>query len=329
MQPGFGRGWVALDHSPKQSAKPTATGSLSGEAFQITMLGTASSPGAARRLERKWIERLGTKYPTGFNLMPGGSSLGGPSNAQPVRVKHPVRGRTLYPSLMSAVEDISRERVQSGRAPMALGAVYARLHQWSAEQALELVPHRDGRRLRAPFYWRGVVYRTIHEVAQAEGLCIATIRSRLWRARRAGCGPDHDMATDRRRQRAHGRQGARGRPPRSLLPHPLEQNRASVSAAIFERLTGVAASTALSRLHRFADGREPSTLPRAELLAALTQSQVAPIMLELELPGEGVLTGCVRGLIRQVLADPHLRWARSDPWLTFSAMRSRLRRIPG
>jgi hypothetical protein len=156
-------------------------------AFQAEVLAETSLPDEARRMEQAWIARLGTAAPRGFNIMPGGASIGGPANAEPVTIVHPKRGAVNFASLMDAVAAIDRERKDDEKPPLQLGTVYARREMgWSIEEALELKPHLDGRRERTAFQWRGRSYNTLEAVARAEGVAIDTIRSRLHRARQSG-----------------------------------------------------------------------------------------------------------------------------------------------
>ena len=53
------------------------------------------------------------------------------------------------------------------------------------------------------------------------------------------------------------------------------------------------------------------------------------MLISLVLPDGRALTGGVREVIRQVLDDPALRCGRPERWLGPSAIRARLRRIPG
>jgi hypothetical protein len=162
-----------------------AAGHSFESAFEVEVLAETSSEAEATELERTWIARLGTARPNGFNILPGGASLGGPANATPVSVDHPVRGTLVYESLMDAVPDLNRERVNQGNPPLRLGTIYARLELgWSAEEALELKAHRDRRQRRAAFRCCGRIYDTLDELARAEGMPIDTIRSRLHRAPR-------------------------------------------------------------------------------------------------------------------------------------------------
>jgi hypothetical protein len=208
-----------------------AAGSSFAAAFEAEIPAEASSAVEARHLERTWIERLGTASPGSYNIMPGGS-LGGPANAIPVTLDHPRRGRLTCTSVMEAVAEISRERRAQGQPPLRLGTIYARrAMDWSLEEALELKAHTDGRRRRARFWWHGRSYETLEELARAEGLRIDTIRSRLHRARRAGCGPDHDVARDRRLPGARRTGGVGcGRQPPLCLPHPTDPAAGTVTA---------------------------------------------------------------------------------------------------
>jgi hypothetical protein len=299
--------------------------------FQAGILAETSCPAEARRLERDWIAKLGTARPRGFNVMPGGASLGGPANAQPVTLDHPVRGQLAYASLMDAVADIDRERRDQGKPPLHLGTVYARRAMaWSLAEALELMPHADGRRERIPFRWHGRTYDTLDALARAEGLPIATLRSRLHRARRAGCGADHDVAQDRRQPGA-GRTGGIGcgRQAPILLPHPTDPTAPPLAAADFARLTGLPRATLLHRYHRLVDTpRDLATLSREAVLAAVMQAEDRRVAITLPVPGGQTLRGGVRAVIREVLADPALSLARPEQ-LGASAIRARLRRIPG
>jgi hypothetical protein len=305
-----------------------AGGSFAAD-FKATVLAEASSAVEARHLERTWIERLGTASPGGYNIMPGGS-LGGPANAIPVVLDHPRRGRLTCTSVMEAVAEISRERRAQGQPPLRLGTIYARrAMDWSLEEALELKAHTDGRRRRARFWWHGRSYETLEELARAEGLRIDTIRSRLHRARRAGCGPDHDVARDRRLPGARRTGGVGcGRQPPLRLPHPTDPAAGTVTAADYARMTGLPRATVLHRYHRLMAGRDPGSLSRSEVLAALMQAEDRRLTIALTVPGGQTLSGGVRAVIRDVLDTPSLRVARAEP-LSASAIRARLRKIPG
>ena len=301
------------------------------QAFTAEVLAQTRNPHRARILERAWIARLGTAVPGGFNLMPGGRSLGGPANAKPVTLDHPTRGRLCYPSLMEAVADINRERESNGHPPLPLGVVYVRRDLgWCLAEALGLRPHRDERRSRTPFRWHGRTYHTLHDLVRAEGLPIATARSRLHRARRAGCRAEHDSALDRRRAGAWRRDGTpHGRQPPLALPHPTDPEAAPIDAASFARLTGLPKATVLHRWQRLREtAGDLTALSRTELLARLHQRQERRIMIMLTPPRGPALQGGVREVIRQVLDTPELEQTRPER-LGASAIRARLRRTPG
>ncbi|MFN7594571.1 MAG: GIY-YIG nuclease family protein, partial [bacterium] len=65
------------------------SGLVAAEEFEISLLETCTDPEVARSLERLWIAKLNTAFPSGFNLAKGGASLGGPGNARPVTISRP------------------------------------------------------------------------------------------------------------------------------------------------------------------------------------------------------------------------------------------------
>ncbi|MCI0755657.1 GIY-YIG nuclease family protein [Teichococcus vastitatis] len=298
------------------------------EAFRIEELDSTPDPAAARALERHWIARLGTAWPEGFNRAPGGASLGGPANAVPVTLHHPRRGVRRYPSLLAAIAAIEAERRAAGRPPLPPGVVYARRALgWSPEEALGLRPHRDGRGLRSDVCWAGQPAASLRAVAAAQNIPLATLRSRLHRARK-GAGADGanevpDLARDRRKA------GKATRSPPLALPHPTDPCAAPVTAAVFARLTELPRATVLHRYHALVTrrGMDAPSLSRARLLRGLRQRRRREIPLRLVLPDGRVLRGGVRGLIRRVLNDAALAGGRPER-LGCSAIRARLRRLP-
>jgi hypothetical protein len=68
------------------------------KAFDIALLSTHRSLNAVRRAEIRAIEKWGTVAPYGYNLMRGGSSVGGPSNSKSVTVEAGDK-RTTFESL--------------------------------------------------------------------------------------------------------------------------------------------------------------------------------------------------------------------------------------
>ena len=325
LRPRLGRPGT-LVHAIRQAY---ADGLSFHDAFQVDILASTSSPEEARRLERHWIARLRTASPHGFNVMPGGASLGGPANAVPVVLEHPARGTLHYGSLLQAIADIDRERQNLGEPPLQPGAVYARRAMgWPVAEALGLTKHADGRRKRPLFRWHGRTYDTLHELALAEGLPIDAIRSKLYRARQAGCDAAEDAAPDRRlpgRRRTGG--GGCGRQPPLVLPHPLDPQADPVDAARFARLIGLPRATVLHRYHRLERERDGSALTRGAVLAALTRRSDRRRIITLALPDGRRLSGGVREVIRAVLADAEVEQSRPER-LGLSAIRARLRRLP-
>jgi hypothetical protein len=294
------------------------------QAFLAEALEDTASPDAARALERCWIARLGTAWPQGFNVQPGGASLGGPANAVPVTLRHPWRGMVHYPSLLAAITAIEEERRAAGQPPLSQGLVYARRATgWSLEEALGLRPHQDGRGLRDDVCWEGRPATSLRALAQARGIAPAALRSRLHRARRRDGAALSDLARDRRRS------GSRpvAAPPLAL-PHPTDPQGPAVNAAAFARLAGLPRATVLHRYHALiAHHGGHTVLPRTGLLEGLLRRQYREIVLCLRLPDGRTWSGGVRALIRQVLGDAALATGRPEP-LGASAIRARLRHLP-
>ncbi len=106
--------------------RTVASGVAYRQAFSVRRLDTAEDPAAARMLEAAWIAQLGTAAPAGFNLMPGGSSLGGPANARPIVVSD-EGGEQHYPSLSRAIRATRECRRRAGHRRVGAAAIYARL----------------------------------------------------------------------------------------------------------------------------------------------------------------------------------------------------------
>ena len=299
-----------------------AAGLRYAAAFSIRLLDVAGDPDRARQLETDWIARLGSSAPAGFNLMPGGSSLGGVLNSVPVTVRDPDRGTLEYPSLSCAIRVTNKRRGREGRAALAASVVYARLELgWTIEEALGLAVHVDGRGRREPFIWRGQSYDTLREVEARSGIPLATLRSRLHRNRHAVDRSRHDLARDRRRD------GIRRRLTSTRLPSP--DGNGTVSLEAFASRTGIAKSSVLHRYHHLVrSGRDPATMPRSDLHAFLTERQDRRIMLELEVRPGIVWQGGVRELTRRLFADWVVECWRPER-VSEPTIRARLRRTTG
>ena len=275
---------------------------------------------AARRAEAMWIRKLRTSIPHGFNMMPGGSSVGSIANAKPLTVEHPIDGVTIYPTVSTAVAACNDRREKDGRARLPYGVVYARLAAgWSAEESLGYRPHLDGRSIRSDVRAKGRRFSTLQAASAATGVSIDTLRSRAHRARRAGLRRS-DLGRDRRL--AGSPRAARTR---ILLPHPLEPAAAAVNAAEFARLTDLPRATVLDRARRLRFiAIDPISSPRKKVLAALMQRTERRSVVELRVPDGRIFRGGIRAVIRMVLGNPRLKWRREE-LLGESAIRARLR----
>jgi len=292
-------------------------------AFQILEVARYTEPEAARRAEANWIRVLGTAQPNGFNVMPGGASLGSIANAKPVAIRHPTRGRLSFPALSAAIALREQELKRAGRQVLSPSLVYWRVASgWKLEEALGYRPHADGRGLRQPLR-RGRRPCSLREAAATIGVTPDALRSRVHRARRAGLRRI-DLAVDRR---GRGAPRAARRPVR--LPDPRRPEALPLNTTRFAAATGIPKATVIHRLTRLrAGGRDPEAMSRSELLAAIQQRTERRIIVELAAPDGPVLRGGVRELVRAVLGDPKLKWGRHEQ-LGASAIRARLRRLPG
>jgi hypothetical protein len=299
--------------------------------FEITLLETCTTPVQARRLEALWIERLRTRVPHGFNLQPGGATLGGPGNACPITLGPVGQTPRTFQSIMSALAAANATREANGEKALRLPAVYARLQAGHAQRAaFGLTQRLDLRRKRAePFRYRGRTHVSLHTVSSRKNIPIDTLRSRLHRARIAGIA-NADIGFDRRLPGSPRRNDAGpGRLPPMSLPHPTDAEAPHVSAAEFARLTGIPKATVTHRFNRVLAGDfgDPAALTRQQILDILILKTERRIVIALPLPDGRVLHGGVRELIRHLFAQPALLAVRHER-LGPSAIRARLRKLP-
>jgi len=261
---------------------------------------------AAKRAEARWVERLHSNFPRGFNMMPAGG-VGGPALSQCLVVHHPALGVKAFAAIGEAIGWVNRDRAVRGLNRLAPATVFYRLSAgWSPEEALGLAPRTDGRSLRAPFRFSGRTYRSLREVSAASGVGIETLRSRLQRARALN-GGDLDIGDDRRR-------GSVGRRPSLPLPHPEDAGRTVDAATLIYRFAAVARQSCGAQL--------PS---RGELLRALTHRCERRKVISLTVGGV-TLEGGIREVISRVLRDPALEAQRRQR-LGLSGIRRRLRLV--
>ena len=287
-----------------------ASGRCPGAVLVVSTLDTTRSATEARRLEAEWIERLNTRSPAGYNLMPGGSSLGGPSNSKPVTLAIPGRGVRTFPTIQDAIAD----RMTATLPVLQPSTVYARLAMgWSAAEALGYRTHRDGRRLRPAFRVGDTVYRDLRSASVATGLSQDTLRSRLQRASLVQPGGVVDCGADRRH-------AGRGRT--ALLGLVWAGTGEPVTAEEFARRTGVPKGTVIHRMQRVR--RSGQIVSPRRLHKLLTTPTDRRTVIRLDLPGGESWTGGQRDLIRRLFARPELEAARRER-LSESGIRRRLR----
>ena len=76
-----------------------------GDMWEARIVGRAATTDQARVLETHWITTLSAARPTGYNIMPGGRSVGGPDNAVPVTVVLPDGSSRNYACIQHAIVD--------------------------------------------------------------------------------------------------------------------------------------------------------------------------------------------------------------------------------
>lgn len=279
------------------------------EHFLVEVLATALTRVDAKAKEAFWIAKLRSMAPDGYNLMPGGASLGGPANSVPLSVQV-GNVRTEYTSIGAALSARNRTIVTRGGAALLQSTVHARLVSgWSAEQALGYVPHQDGRGLRGQFFLNGSAYCSLNDASTASGIGIATLRSRLHRARLVAESEIPVEIGDDRRSASVGRR------PQLGLRHPATGS--PVSAREYAKAVGLPVSTVLHRAHRLGihasaeDMAQP--LERRKMVTYVDASGAT-------------FTGGYREIVRRVLGSGQ-QPVPGTRTLSASAIRARLRRL--
>ena len=289
-------------------------GKAFGTVFTVAALATVDDVERARALERTWIERLQARQPSGFNLMPGGASVGGPANAKPLIVNLPEQAQRSWPSIDAAIRACNNDRKASGLPLLKGSTVYLRLQsQWSVNEALGFVARIDKRSLRrVAIQIGGQDYQSLKQAAAVMPISVGALRSRLHRVR----NKTSDIGTDRRH-----------------LPGKRESDLFIICPDTGVRLTptsfakrwALPKATVLYRWHQaLRSGLDISD--RGAFSAWLRSDQNRRKLVELVLPDGTVWTGGYRELIRRLLAHPlweaH-RWTR----LGDSGIHRRLRRL--
>ncbi len=241
-----------------------ALGQRFQDRFSVRVLARAKTTDAARELERHWIAQLECRVPHGLNDMPGGSSVGGTDNARPLSVTWPEGATRTYSSILAALAECNLQRRGRSQAPLQASTVYARLvADWSVEEALGLATRWDPRAVRDPFAIGGDVYTTLAAASVSTGLPIATLRSRLHRARQAGAEILPQIGRDRR---------ARSPGHLTRLDLPWPDSGECLTAAQYAARTSTPKATVMHRWHRLQaalpEGAVPSPKGLQDFLAA-------------------------------------------------------------
>lgn len=290
--------------------------------WDMQIVERAATTNEARTMERRWIAALSAASPSGLNLMPGGSSVGGPDNVVPVTVAFPDGCRRSYPCIQDAVTECNKARLDAGMPVLTPGTVYARLSMgWSPTEALGYAPHLDGRGARPPITVNGKTFSNLRSLSTVTGLSVATLRSRLHRRMQSRSGTD--LGTDMRRTEP-------GHTPKRSMPLGLRLPGTSTRLTVREyaERTNTPASTILHRWHAaFRVGLDPATMSPAVLLERLVTAEDRRRLITLRLPDSQCMTGGERELVRQVLGDPELAASRAV-LLSESGIRRRLRLLP-
>lgn len=293
-----------------------------GDMWEARIVGRAATTDQARVLETHWITTLSAARPTGYNIMPGGRSVGGPDNAVPVTVVLPDGSSRNYACIQHAIVDSNEVNRAAGQPVLLPGTVYARLAMgWSPAQALGYAPHIDGRGARRPIPVEGRTFGNLRSIAATTGLPIAALRSRLHR--RTLSGSETDLSTD---MRCSGFDHV----PRRTAPLGLclPGVAGPLTVREYAKRTDMPASTVLHRWHAASRaGLDPATLSPTALLARLVTAEDRRRLVTLCLPDGRSWNGGERDLVRRVLGDPDLAASRAI-LLSESGIRRRLRLLP-
>jgi hypothetical protein len=217
-------------------------GQTYAECFASRILAYAKTAEEARVLERLWVDRLESRKPSGLNDMPGGSSVGGVENAQPLSVTGSDGVPRIYPSIGQAIAACNDVRASKGQPRLEPSTVYARLAAgWTTEEALSVKPRRHFGSVRRSLALGDEVYSTLLEASEATGVLRTTLSSRLHRLKRAGLAGVPQIGQDRRAGRT-----SRAAP----LDIPWPGTTESLTAAAFAARVGLPKATILHRWHR-------------------------------------------------------------------------------
>lgn len=247
----------SLGFAIRQHLEQDTRGDRLNEDFQIRELEVYSSVGAMLAGEAQWIERLKTMAPSGYNLMRGGSSAGGPSNSKPceIFIDYKLESFTSIGDAIRAVAlfhgitDDTERRKFHGKVRTRMG--YKTGHPWSFAEALELEPREDFRNT------------LLSKNAKASGENIGTARSRDFRKKKAGKLANVDKIYN--------------------VPDPGDLTQ-FVSIGKAAELLGIPKSTVRWRLDQIRLKQTPMT--PAEIISHIKNPQDRKNLIRVQLPGE-------------------------------------------
>lgn len=209
-----------------------------------------------RTREKHWVDTFNSRYPNGFNIHPGGSSIGSIQNCKPITVS--INGAEIkYPSRSLAI-------ASSACSNVTPGAMYWRLKNWPVNEALGISRHLDARSFREVFIYQGSQCNSLAVASQDIGTPIATLRSRLHRAKKRKV-KNYDLSIKTLQI------------PSKLstipLPHPFDDKHEDITSRRFSKLTGIPQTTISYRANNFALKMSGSEYTRGMLLAYLINGE--------------------------------------------------------
>lgn len=205
-----------------------------------------------RTREQHWVDTFNSRYPNGFNIHPGGSSIGSIQNCNPITVS--VNGAEIK---FSSTNEAIAHSAGSNVTP---SAIRWRMKNWPVSEALGISRHLDARSVREVFIYDGKQYNSFAEVSIYTGIPIDTLRNRMYRATRNNL-INYDLSIKTPQT------------PSKLstipLPHPFEDKHEDITSRRFSTLTGIPQTTISYRANNFSQKMSGFEYTRGMLLAYL------------------------------------------------------------
>ena len=260
------------------------------DAFAIELLQAYTTLEEMRDGEAYWIDNLQTMAPAGFNLMRGGSSVGGPSNAKPCEIFLDGRLQS-FSSFTDAAKAVAHADGLDDPIDIKrfIDRAKTKMHapkpenRYSLAEALGIEPREDGR------------WTTVSRAAKASGRSVDTERSSQQRQKK------------REQRKASG-------VIIGPLPCPHNPTRLVSQTAVFEAL-GIKPSTGRYRLAQIAE--QTGTMTPREIHDYLQEPQDRSKPMTVKLPNGQLITLGVNALAN----------AYARPGHTVPAIKARLRKL--